>query len=433
MAGTSSPVDVSTKRQRIAEMSRRMRGVRLNTLAHHIDKAWLHEAWKGIRKDGATGIDEVSAEQYASNLDGNLERLLTAFKTGNYRAPPVRRVFIPKADGGERPLGIPTVEDKLLQRAITMVLTEVYEQEFLDCSYGFRRGRSQHMALREVWRTLMGRGGGMVLEVDIRSFFDEVHHKHLNSFLDERIGDGVIRRAIGKWLHAGVMEDGIWRSGTQGTPQGGVISPLLANIYLHHVLDVWFAAEVQPRMRGEARLVRYADDAVMMFSDEEDARRVMAVLGKRFERFGLRLHPDKTRLLRFRPDDGEDTGGGGSFDFLGFTHVWSRSRKGQRFVKQLTSKKRVARFLRELNHWCRDHRHAPVVEQHKAITRKLLGHYGYFHLPSNSRRLAAVWFRACQIWRAWLGRRSQRAEVTWAAFQKLSEQFPLPQYWQRSP
>lgn len=231
------------------------------TLAHHIDLELLHEAYRKTRKDGAPGIDGQTATEYAADLEGNLRSLLDRFKSGTYRAPPVRRVYIPKADGKtQRPIGIPTFEDKVLQRAVTMVLEAVYEQDFLDCSYGFRPNRSAHQAIEALWRGLMDMGGGVVIEVDIKSYFDTIEHQHLRDFLDKRVRDGVLRRAIDKWLKAGVLEEGSVHRVEEGTPQGGVVSPLLANIYLHEVLDTWFAAVVVPRLRAKGFMIRYADD-----------------------------------------------------------------------------------------------------------------------------------------------------------------------------
>jgi len=312
MPGTSSPTSVSTKLQKIAKLAQQAPDMALTTLAHHIDEAFLREAFRRTRKNGAPGVDGRTAAHYAADLDANLDGLLHRFKSGTYRAPPVRRVHIPKGERGKtRPLGIPTFEDKVLQRAVVMVLEAVYEQDFLPCSYGFRPGRSAHMALETLWHGLMDMGGGWVLELDIESFFDAVDHVHLRSFLDQRVRDGVLRRSIDKWLKAGVLDEGREVRPQDGTPQGGVISPLLANIYLHHVLDHWFVSEVQPRMKGKAQLIRYADDAVMVFQHESDARRVMAVLAKRFAKYGLRLHPDKTRLIDFRRASRVDRSGRG--------------------------------------------------------------------------------------------------------------------------
>lgn len=317
---------ISTRQQAIAELARGAAERVLLTLAHHIDLMWMEEAYRRTRKDGAVGVDGATAEAYEERLYENLSDLLERFKSGRYRAPPLRRVHIPKegAKNRTRPIGIPTLEDKVLQRAVLMVLEPVYEQDFLDCSYGFRPGRSAHQALEALWKGLMNIGGGWVIDLDIRAFFDSMERTHLNAFLDQRVRDGVIRRALGKWMQAGVMEDGVIRYPERGSPQGGVISPLVSNIYLHEVLDQWFEREVKPRLRGRAFMVRFADDGLLAFEREDDARRVMEVLPKRFERFGLALHPEKTRLVDFRRPSPAGTEGAAQrergFDLLGFTH-----------------------------------------------------------------------------------------------------------------
>ena len=432
MNGTLNPGDISTKCQRIAELARREPKMVLNTLAHHVDLNWLKEAYRGTRKDGAAGVDGVTASEYEANLEANLSALLGRFKSGRYRAPAVRRVHIPKGDGRKtRPIGIPTLEDKILQRAVLMVLEPVYEHDFLDCSYGFRSGRSAHQALDALWRELMQIGGGWVLELDIQSFFDEVDHGHLRSFLDQRVRDGVIRRMTGKWLKAGVMEAGQLHYPESGTPQGGVISPLLANIYLHEVLDRWYAEEVRSRLRGQSFLIRYADDAVLGFSCEADARRVLAALSKRFAKYGLRLHPEKTRLIDFRRPSQDAGRGGGpgagpSFDLLGFTHFWARSRRGHWLVKRKTAKDRYCRAVRRIGQWCRRYRHLPLAEQHRALSRKLQGHYGYYGITGNGQALGRFRHQVERVWRKWLDRRSNRAHMGWDRFGLLLRRYPLP-------
>jgi group II intron reverse transcriptase/maturase len=278
MAETLGSVPISTRLERIATLARQLRDQPLTTLAHHIDLEWLGEAHRRTRKDGATGVDGQTADEYATNLEDNLRSLLARAKSGTYRAPPVRRAYIPKDSGEMRPLGIPTFEDKVLQRAIAMVLEAVYEQEFLDGSYGFRPGGSAQQALDVLHREASKMAGGWVIEIDIRKYFDSIDHERLREVLRGRIRDGVILRLIGKWLNAGVLEDGRVTHPESGSPQGGVVSPVLANIFLHEVLDGWFEREVRPRLRGRAHLVRYADDAAMLFEYEEDARRVMSVL-----------------------------------------------------------------------------------------------------------------------------------------------------------
>jgi group II intron reverse transcriptase/maturase len=400
----------------------------LTSLAHHIDVTFLKEAYRRTRKDGAVGVDGRSAADYSANLEENLQQLLDRLKSGQYRAPAVRRVHIPKGDGRKtRPIGIPTFEDKVLQRAVVMVLDAVYEQDFLDCSYGFRPGRSAHMALEALWRGTMDLGGGWVLELDIESFFDTVDHAHLRGFLDLRVRDGVIRRAIGKWLNAGVLEDGAVRRNEAGTPQGGVISPLLANVYLHHVLDVWFTEVVMPRLNGRAILVRYADDVVIVFEHESDARRVLQVLPKRFARFGLRLHPEKTRLVDFRrPPGGRRPPGDSGFSMLGFTHYWGRSRKGRPVVKRKTATKSLSRALVRIGTWCRFHRHEPIADQHAALVKKVRGHYAYFGITGNRRSLSNFVRHVERRWRYWLARRGGRRKMTWERFSLLIKRFALP-------
>ena len=421
---------VSTRLERIAKLARDMPGVALKTLAHHIDIEWMHEAYRRTRKDGAKGVDEQTAEEFASNLERNLQALLARAKDGTYRAPPVRRVHIPKGNGETRPIGIPTFEDKVLQRAVAMVLEAVYEQSFLDCSYGFRPRRSAHQALEVLDRTLMTMRGGWVLEVDIRKFFDTVDHRHVQEILRQRICDGVIVRLVGKWLNAGVQEAGVLSYPEAGTPQGGVISPLLANIYLHTVLDEWFEREVRSRLRGEAKLVRYADDAVIVFAHEADARRVLEVLPKRLGRFGLELHPDKTRLVEFgRPqhrDDDEPRGGPGTFDLLGFTHFWGLSRKGSWVVKRRTAKDRFSRSVRRVYEWLRSKMHHAIREYWPTLVKKIKGHYQYYGIAGNAERIAAFYQAVRRRWQKVLGRRSQRSRMNWGRMALLLRRYPLP-------
>jgi len=433
MMGTSGLNDISTRQEKIAEKSRQAPSMVWTTLAHHIDLPWLHEAYRRTRKDAAVGVDGVTAQAYEAGLEANLQGLLEQFKLGTYRAPAVRRVHIPKdgANTKTRPIGIPTLEDKILQRAVLMVLEPIYEQDFMDCSYGFRPGRGAHQALEALWKELMGMGGGWIIDLDIQSFFDTVSRSHLHAFLDQRVRDGVIRRVIGKWLNAGVMEDGAVFYPQAGTPQGGVISPLLSNLYLHEVLDRWFDQQVKPRLRGRAFVVRYADDAVLGFEHEEDARRVMAVLAKRFARYGLTLHPEKTRLVEFRSpgrrggDPDQETHPGSSFDMLGFTHFWARSRNGRWIVKRKTAKTRFGRAVKRLVQWCRENRHLPLAQQHQAINRKLRGHYAYYGVTGNARALSRYLRMAERTWRKWLHRRNHRAHMQWERFKRVLRRYPL--------
>ena len=425
---------VSTKQQRIAELARQGPQMVFTSLAHHIDIEWLREAYRCTRKDGAAGVDGQTAQEYAANLEVNLQSLLDRAKSGTYFAPPVRRVHIPKGTGNEtRPIGIPTFEDKVLQRAVVMVLESVYEQDFMDCSYGFRLNRSPHRALESLRNQMMEMKGGWIVEVDIRKFFDTLDHPHLRDLLGQRIRDGVLRKLIDKWLKAGVMEAGQLSYADAGSPQGGVISPMLSNVYLHYVLDVWFEQEVKPRMKGRAFLVRFADDFVMGFEQEQDARRVLEVLPKRFAKYGLTLHPTKTRRVRFTrppkqdPPQGGDSGQGpGTFDLLGFTHYWGRSLQGNWVIKRKTSRSRLSRAVKAIRQWCRQHRHQKVSQQHRTLVLKMRGHYAYYGITCNMEALSRYSHQAVLAWRKWLSRRSQRAYLSWARFKELLKRYPLP-------
>jgi group II intron reverse transcriptase/maturase len=405
------------------------------SLAYLMDIDWLKEAYRRTRKDGAAGVDGVTAEEYERDLEDNLQSLLDRAKSGTYKAPPVRRVHIPKGGSSTetRPLGIPTLEDKVLQRAVVMLLEPIYEQDFLDCSYGFRPRRSAHQALASFRdQAMTGRPkGGWVLEVDIRKFFDNLEHRYLRQFLRLRVRDGVLLHLIDKWLKAGVMEDGNVSHPDSGTPQGGVVSPLLSNVFLHYVLDQWFEQDVKPRMRQPAFLIRYADDFVIGFRDERDAHRVLEVIPQRFGKYGLTVHPTKTKLVRFRPpssrkDRNESPDDRpGTFDLLGFTHYWARSRNGYWVVKLKTAKDRFTRAVRSIDHWCRDNRHLTIQEQHKKLNEKLRGHYAYYGVTGNSAALARFLHEVGPRWRRWLNRRNNIRSMTWERFLVILRRYPL--------
>ncbi len=422
------PANLLTKRHWIVELARRKPGEVLFLLHHVIDFEWMREAYWLTRKDGATGIDGMTAQDYEANLEANLRDLRERIISGRYKAPPVRRAYIPKADGTQRLLGIPTFEDKVAQRAIAMVLEAVYEQDFLSCSYGFRPGRSAHQALRQLSGVITVRRQHWVLDVDIRKYFDSIPHQALRAILDQRVTDGVIRRMINKWLKAGVLEEGHLHFATEGTPQGGVISPMLSNIFLHHVLDQWFEDEVKPRLNGNATLVRFADDFVMTFETHHDAKRVLEVLGKRLGRFGLTLHPDKTRFIDFRPrrDGTHPDCTDPPFDFLGFTHAWVKSRNGKNVVRQTTAKSRFARALLAVKSWCRANRHRPILEQLARLSAKLVGHFAYYGITGNFRRLHQYRQQVTKTWRKWLERRTRGKRLTWDRFQAFLARHPLP-------
>jgi len=430
--GTSNPASVCTKLERIAELARRAPAMPMRTLAHHIDVEWLAEAYRRTRKDGAVGVDGQTAEQYAEALELNLQKLLDRVKAGSYRAPPVRRVYIPKANGREmRPLGIPAFEDKVLQRAVVMVLEAVYEQDFLKCSYGFRPGRSAHDALDDLRDQLTKMGGGWVLEIDFRNYFGSIDHGFLQEALRQRVTDGALLRLISKWLHAGVIENGALSYPTSGTPQGGVVSPMLANVFLHVVLDTWFERDVKPKLKGQARLIRYADDAVLVFAKEADARRVLEVLPKRCEKYGLTLHPTKTKLIEFRKPDRDPPPGGSvpkgnsTFDLLGFTHYWEPARSGWWVVKRKTARDRFRAAIKRVSTWCKHHMHDPVREQWRKLSLKVRGHYAYYGIAYNSQAIGRFKYHVCIAWWHALRRRSQRA-MPWAKMRKLLKAFPLP-------
>lgn len=428
---TPSSTPVAERLRRIARLVEEAKGRPFTTLAHHVDVDWLWAAAARTRKDGATGVDGVTGKDYSANLEDNLRALYHRIRSGTYRAPPVRGVEIPKGDGKTRPLGIPTFEDKIFQRAAVMLLEPLYEPEFHPDSYGFRPRRSAHQALDAVYQTLMTWHGGWVLEVDIRKFFDTLGHDHLLELLRLKVRDGTVLRWIENWLRAGVQKDGALHVRDLGTPQGGVISPLLANIYLHYVLDQWFETEVRPRLGGRARLIRFADDFVIVFDREHDARRVMNVLPKRFERFGLTVHPDKTKLIPFHqpPRVGSPPGPStrsepGTFDLLGFTHLWTRTRKGTWFVRRKTADSRFSRALLAIREWCREHRHDLIREQTATLAKKVRGHFNYYGIRGNEDSLRRFSLEVHRIRAKWLGRRSQKRN--WARLAKVLRAFPLP-------
>ena len=398
------------------------------SLNHYIDYEWLERAYQLTRKDGAVGTDGVTAEDYAVDLAENLIDLLDRIKSGRYQAPLIRRTYIPKADGSQRPLGIPAFEDKIVQRAVVMLLEPIFEQDFYDCSYGFRPQRSAHLALHNLRSDIMGQGGRYILDVDLEKYFDTIDHIQLRQCLSRRVVDGVIRKLIDKWLKAGVLESGSVMFSTRGTPQGGVASPLLANIYLHYVLDEWFTNQVKPRMKGRCSLTRYCDDFVMVFEHYADCYRVQRVLPKRFSRFGLTVNPDKTHRVDFRfiyRKENIRRGKVVNFDFLGFTHYWGQSSKGSMVVMRKTTKARFAKTLKEINQFCRRNRHRSLIEQHAMLNKKLRGHYAYFGITGNSKALRHLHHQVERIWHKWLGRRSRKSYIPWKRFTLFLKRFPL--------
>ena len=421
---TSDSQIVSTRQRRIAELANQMQGAGITSLNHHLDLVWMREAYRRTRKDGAVGVDGQTAAEYEKDLEKNLRDLIERTKAGRYHAPPVKRGYVPKGEHELRPIGIPTLEDKVLQRAVVMLLEPIYEQEFMNCSYGFRPKRSAHDALNTLWKSTNEQGGCWILDADIRKYFDSVDRNQMQEFVRKRVRDGIVGRLIGKWLNAGVMEEGELYYPESGTPQGGVISPMLSNIYLHEVLDQWYESEVHRRLTGRSFLIRFADDFVMGFEREADAQRVLEVIGKRFERFHLKLHTEKTRIVDFRRPKAEARGA--TFEFLGFCHYWGRSRKGRRIVKQKTASSRLTRSLKRIADWCRVHRHDPLVDQQRALGLKLRGYYNYFGLTGNYRCLERFYRGVCLRWFRWLKRRSRLRNLTWDLFSRLRARYALP-------
>ena len=419
---------VSTKLQRIAAQAVDYPEDVFTNLAHLIDEDFLREAYRRTRKDSAPGIDRVTAKEYAEHLDENLRDLHERLRSGRYTAPPVERVWLDKEDGRKRPIGKPTFEDKIVQRAVAMLLGAIYEPDFQDCSYGFREGRSPHHALTELREQCGAKHINWIIDADIRGCFDSIDHGLLRDVLRQRVNDGSILRLIGKWLNAGVIEEGNLTYPEAGSPQGGGISPVLSNIFLHHVLDEWFVRDVQPRMKGRCFLIRFADDFVIGCELEDDARRLMSVLPKRVARFRLTIHPEKTRLIAFRKPVRRETVGTGNdtFEFLGFTHYWAKSRLGTWVLKRRTAKKRVRRAKKTLWQWCRTHRHRPLKEQYQQLCQKLQGHYQYYSIRGNYRALESVFAFVRKAWRYWLSRRSRTSSIPWDKFERILEVLPLP-------
>jgi len=406
MSDASTSGGMSLQLLEVAERARREPEGRFHSLAHRIDVPALERAYHRMRKNAAVGVDGVTQEQYGQDLEANLQDLHVRMKAKRYRHQPIRRVHIPKEGGKTRPIGVSAFEDKIVQDALREVLEAIYEQDFLDCSYGFRPGRSPHDAVRTLDRVVHKGKVNWILEADVVSFFDNIDRKVLKKMLEVRVADGSLLRLIGKCLHVGVLDGVELSTSESGTAQGSVLSPLLGNVYLHYVLDRWFERRVKPRLHGQATLVRYADDFVIGFEYKEDAKRVMDALSERMEHFGLTLHPDKTRLLPFRRPPKRPEGGKGraTFDFLGFTFYWARTRKDRWAMTWKTRSASLRRFIGSVYDWCRRHRHLPVAVQHKALKRRIQGHFNYFGVSGNFISLLKVIEQVKRIWYKWLCR-----------------------------
>ena len=430
MAIPRDRTNMSTQRIRISELAKEDKERKFSSIAHLLTVEALREAFKDLRKDASAGVDGVTTTEYATEIQKNLERLQDRLKSGKYRAQPLRRIYIPKEDGRQRPISIPSLEDKIVQKAASDLLNAIYEQDFLNCSYGFRPGRGPQDALDEVGRIICRRPISVILEADITGYFDAIVRSLLIEMIEKRVCDGTILRLIGKWINVGVIEEGRLLVSETGTGQGQVISPLLANIYLHYVLDEWFETEVKPRLKGEAHEVRFADDFILCFQYREDAEKVLDVLKKRFAKYGLTLHPEKTRLMDFGRQalfQSEKPNGPkpGTFDFLGFTHLCKRSRKGSFTIHVRTMRKRLRRSLKAVKEWCRQHRHDPVAKQQQALNRKLRGHYQYYGRSTNFRSLLEFFDRVRKVWQKWLNRRSRGNPLNWTAYEQLLRRHPL--------
>ena len=397
------------------------------TLHHLIDVDFLREAYRRTNKKAAAGVDEVTAAEYAAHLEENLNDLYRRYREGSYVAPCVKRVWIEKEDKSQRPIGIPAFEDKILQSAIAMLLGAIYEVDFYDFSYGFRPSRSAHDALKSVRDACYEEKVSVVIDADVSKFFDNMPHDRIRDILRMRINDGKIIGLIGKWLNAGVVEKDSIHYPACGSPQGGSISPMIANIFLHHVLDEWYVQQAKPRLQGRSFLIRFADDFVLGCEVAADADRLMAVLPKRFEKYGLTIHPDKSKMIRFKwPGKFSANSGNGTFDFLGFTHYWGRSRNGNWVIKRQTMKKRQARAMRNLHVYCRNNKHDSVKEQHQQLSAKLHGLYNYYGISGNYRQLWMLYQHVRSCWRYWLGRRTRDGYISWKRFSQFLEVWKLP-------
>jgi RNA-directed DNA polymerase len=428
MSDASTSGNMSPELLKVVERAQREPEGRFHSLAHFIDVPALGRAFRRIRKDASAGVDEVTKDEYGQNLEGNLQGLHERLKTKQYRHQPIRRVHIPKDKGKTRLIGISTFEDRVVQDAVREVLEAIYEQDFLNCSYGFRPGRSAHDAIRALDQVVHRGEVNWILEADIVSYFDSLDRTELMKMIEIRVADGSLLRLIGKCLHVGVLDGADYTEPEMGTIQGSGLSPLLGNIYLHYVVDQWFEREVKPRLDAKATLIRYADDLVITFERNDDAERVMEVLGKRMGRFGLTLHPDKTRLLPFRRPPARQEAGKGpaTFDFLGFTLYWARAKTGRWGMWCKTRSARLRWAVTSIADWCRRNRHQPLKAQHTALSRRIQGHYNYFGVSGNFRSLQLLQQKVQRAWYKWLRRRSQRTRLDWKGFRALLKRFPLP-------
>ena len=397
------------------------------SLAHRIDFHLLKQAFKKVRKNKSCGVDKVTAGSYGENLETNLYNLLQRLRRGQYVAQPVKRIWIDKEGGKKRPIGITVLEDKIVQKAVSMILNSVFDNGFHDFSHGFREGHSQHQALHELREQCCKLNINWIIDADVSGFFDNINKQMLISIIKQRVNDGGILRLVGKWLNAGIDEGGELQYPEKGTPQGAVISPLLSNIFLHTVLDDWYVNEVKPILRGRSFLVRFADDFIIGCEAKSDAYMVLELLKERFKLFDLSLHPEKTKLVPFGrlAKSVKVNNVTGTFNFLGFTFYWSKSRKGYWVIKKKTIGKRLCRFLKSMWEWCRKNRHKPLNEQYEKLNVKLRGYYQYYGVRGNYKALESVFVHIEKFWRHWLGRRSHTGGITGSIFEKIRQKYPL--------
>ncbi len=423
--GRSAGSGASSELGRVREVARRDRKARFTALLHHVSLGRLRAAYWATRPQAAPGVDGVTWAQYGRDLEANLQDLHVRVQAGRYRAQPSRRVYIPKADGRQRPLGIASLEDKIVQRAVVEVLNAVYEVDFRGFSYGFRPRRGPHDALDALTVGITRKRVNWVLDADIRDFFTSLDHGWLRRFLEHRIADRRVLRLIGKWLAAGVIEDGEWTASAEGSPQGASVSPLLANVYLHYVFDLWADHWRRRKAHGHVIIVRFADDFIVGFEHEQDARRFLDELRERFAEFGLELHPDKTRLIEFGRHAARNRAARGlgkpeTFDFLGFTHLSAKTRKGRFWVKRITVAKRMRAKLREVNDQLKRRRHEPIPVQGQWLGSVVRGHLAYYAVPGNWAAVAQFRTQATRHWFKALRRRSQRTRVNWARMNRIA-------------
>ena len=416
---------------RVHDAAKRSRQTRFTALLHHVDVEALERAFRRLRRKAAPGVDGMTVETYEGRLADNLRELCDRVHSGRYKPLPVRRTYIPKADGGKRPLGILVLEDKLVQGAVAEVLSAIYEADFLDCSFGFRPGRGAHQALRTIHDAVISERVNWVFEADIRKFYDSIDHEWLMRMVEHRIADPRILRLIRQWLEVGVLENGVYAETVEGTPQGAGISPLLANIFLHYALDLWVWQWMRRGATGPMRLVRYADDFLLTFERRADAERMATALAERLAKFGLRLHEDKTRLIEFgrfaatnrrRRSEGRPV----TFDFLGFTHYCGKTLDGRFMVHRKTQRGRLVRKLKELRQELKRRMHTPLREQHGWLARVLRGHYAYYGVTGNSYGLRRFLTQAVRAWHGAIWRRGQKRRMSWDRFNALLRAHPLP-------